>query len=160
MPYLADNKISTSQLPDGIVITDLEYAQALEALAAGRRVCPRDGKMLIYSGQQRTVYSVEDGEAMDIPREDSIPAGYTSEPKPAHHSWDGERWVLDAAGLAAELRIERNAELSGTDHVVIRAIERGESVAEVWQAYRQALRDLPAQEGFPDSVQWPHRPGA
>lgn len=27
-----------------------------------------------------------------------------------------------------------------------------------WRAYRQALRDLPQQEGFPDSVVWPTKP--
>jgi len=24
--------------------------------------------------------------------------------------------------------------------------------------YRQALRDLPAQEGFPDTITWPNKP--
>lgn len=28
----------------------------------------------------------------------------------------------------------------------------------VWQAYRQALRDVPAQEGFPWDVTWPEAP--
>ena len=27
-----------------------------------------------------------------------------------------------------------------------------------WGVYRQALRDLPAQDGFPFNVQWPERP--
>ena len=27
-----------------------------------------------------------------------------------------------------------------------------------WAAYRQALRDVPEQEGFPESVIWPVRP--
>ncbi len=27
-----------------------------------------------------------------------------------------------------------------------------------WQAYRQALRDIPEQEGFPDNVTWPTKP--
>lgn len=27
-----------------------------------------------------------------------------------------------------------------------------------WSAYRQALRDVPAQAGFPDSVTWPAKP--
>ena len=27
-----------------------------------------------------------------------------------------------------------------------------------WQTYRQALRDVPTQEGFPWSVTWPEQP--
>lgn len=27
-----------------------------------------------------------------------------------------------------------------------------------WVTYRQALRDVPAQEGFPVNIQWPVRP--
>lgn len=29
---------------------------------------------------------------------------------------------------------------------------------EAWAAYRQALRDLPSQEGFPNEVTWPTEP--
>lgn len=29
-----------------------------------------------------------------------------------------------------------------------------------WAAYRQALRDLPTQEGFPLAIVWPHAPGS
>jgi len=31
--------------------------------------------------------------------------------------------------------------------------------AAVWATYRQELRDLPTQEGFPDSIVWPVKPG-
>jgi len=27
-----------------------------------------------------------------------------------------------------------------------------------WATYRQALRDLPSQQGFPDNIVWPNRP--
>jgi hypothetical protein len=27
-----------------------------------------------------------------------------------------------------------------------------------WAAYRQALRDVPQQEGFPDNITWPEAP--
>lgn len=27
-----------------------------------------------------------------------------------------------------------------------------------WATYRQALRDIPEQEGFPDNIQWPPEP--
>ncbi|MEN8659818.1 MAG: phage tail assembly chaperone [Marivita sp.] len=30
--------------------------------------------------------------------------------------------------------------------------------AAAWAAYRQALRDVPAQAGFPDNITWPEAP--
>lgn len=34
-----------------------------------------------------------------------------------------------------------------------------ESTKILWEPYRQALRDVPQQEGFPLSVVWPTKPG-
>lgn len=31
-------------------------------------------------------------------------------------------------------------------------------VPDAWRTYRQALRDLPQQEGFPNNVTWPTKP--
>jgi len=31
-------------------------------------------------------------------------------------------------------------------------------ITDEWTAYRQALRDIPAQAGFPASVTWPTKP--
>ena len=31
-------------------------------------------------------------------------------------------------------------------------------ITDDWTAYRQALRDIPAQSGFPASVTWPTKP--
>ena len=31
-------------------------------------------------------------------------------------------------------------------------------VPEDWRTYRQALRDVPAQSGFPDNITWPTEP--
>ena len=31
-------------------------------------------------------------------------------------------------------------------------------ITDAWTAYRQALRDIPAQSGFPASVTWPTKP--
>lgn len=64
-----------------------------------------------------------------------------------------------AAGLAAKkIRAMRDALLSETDWVVIKAAETQSPVPQEWLLYRQALRDLPQQEGFPTNVQWPLKP--
>lgn len=36
----------------------------------------------------------------------------------------------------------------------------GEALVGGWAQYRQALRDLPNQEGFPFAIAWPERPDA
>ena len=53
---------------------------------------------------------------------------------------------------------ERNALLEDTDWVILRYFDQGEEVPLEWKEYRQALRDIPEQEGFPESVDWPEMP--
>lgn len=55
-------------------------------------------------------------------------------------------------------RSVRDTYLSQSDWVVTRAQELGEPVPEDWAAYRQALRDVPEQEGFPYNIEWPTSP--
>ena len=59
---------------------------------------------------------------------------------------------------AAEQRAARDAALAASDWVVVKHLEAGTAVPSVWADYRQALRDLPAQPGFPFSVTWPVQP--
>ena len=60
--------------------------------------------------------------------------------------------------LAAVERSKRDALLSETDWVVIKALELSEAVDADMASYRQALRDVPAQSGFPDTITWPTKP--
>ena len=56
---------------------------------------------------------------------------------------------------AAAVRADRNARLAATDWTQI-----ADSTADkpAWAAYRQALRDVPSQAGFPWIVTWPQEP--
>lgn len=59
---------------------------------------------------------------------------------------------------AAEVRAKRNYLLNSTDYLVSGDYPIStEDLAKV-KSYRQALRDLPEQEGFPESVEWPTEP--
>lgn len=42
-------------------------------------------------------------------------------------------------------RAKRNALLAASDHMAL-----ADRITDDWRIYRQALRDLPAQSGFPD----------
>ena len=84
---------------------------------------------------------------------------------------------LDLDKTAQTIREERNRRLAASDAAV--ALDRigldvpegatfaswlvflktlGEALVGPWATYRQHLRDLPQQEGFPYSVRWPDKP--
>jgi len=56
-------------------------------------------------------------------------------------------------------RTLRDRLLSQCDWVVTKAQESGEEVPKEWREYRQALRDITEQPGFPDNIDWPAAPG-
>lgn len=56
---------------------------------------------------------------------------------------------------AGSARSERNQRLKNTDWTQV--ADSPVSSAD-WAVYRQALRDLPSQAGFPDSITWPTEP--
>lgn len=60
--------------------------------------------------------------------------------------------------MSAAARNERDDRLSACDWVVIRAHEMGQQVDEPWRIYREALRDVPEQPGFPREIEWPAMP--
>ena len=57
--------------------------------------------------------------------------------------------------LASQIRQERNTLLSDCDWTQVSDAPVNQAA---WQTYRQALRDITAQEGFPYSVIWPTKP--
>lgn len=70
-------------------------------------------------------------------------------------SADAKRADAEAAALA-----QRAALLAATDWVTLRAIDTGAPVPTDWRIYRQALRDVTLQAGYPFAVQWPTEPGS
>jgi Phage tail assembly chaperone protein len=77
-------------------------------------------------------------------------------------AWDAaaRRWLPQptAAAHDANARAERGRRLAACDWVVARAMERAEPVPAPWAAYRQALRDVTTQAGWPDAIAWPQAP--
>jgi hypothetical protein len=56
------------------------------------------------------------------------------------------------------VRQSRDDKLKETDWVVIKNLELNANIPGVWEVYRQALRDIPTQEGFPWTITWPVKP--
>ena len=64
---------------------------------------------------------------------------------------------LDATA-ATSVRAQRDRLLAETDWIVIMHTERGTNIPAEWELYRQALRDITGQAGFPHQVEWPVKP--
>lgn len=62
--------------------------------------------------------------------------------------------AADNTALAATERLKRDTALKATDHYGLSDV----TMTEAMTAYRQALRDVPQQEGFPNTITWPTRP--
>ena len=58
------------------------------------------------------------------------------------------------AAMAASVRLERDKLLAETDWMALSDVTMSAEMA----AYRQDLRDITAQAGFPHSVTWPTKP--
>ena len=54
------------------------------------------------------------------------------------------------------VRFDRNRLLAATDWT--QAADVPQAVKDLWAPYRQALRDVPQQAGFPTDVTWPTKP--
>ena len=62
------------------------------------------------------------------------------------------------AQKAEEVRAARNAKISESDWTQLDDSPVTNAKKLEWANYRQALRDLPLQAGFPWSVRWPEQP--
>ena len=62
------------------------------------------------------------------------------------------------AEAATAVRAERDKLLASCDWMAIKAFEAGSTLSAEWATYRQALRDVTAQEGFPLDVTYPDKP--
>jgi len=71
-------------------------------------------------------------------------------------AWTYVITAQDKAGSALEegVRQKRTGLLMATDHYGMSDI----TMADTMTTYRQALRDVPAQAGFPNTITWPTKP--
>lgn len=91
--------------------------------------------------------------------------------EPADPVFDGTKWVAQYAikeysderqrqrvldQFSENIRNIRDAKLVACDWTQGRDIP--DNISSAWATYRQALRDIPLQEGFPFNVTWPVAP--
>jgi len=98
--------------------------------------------------------------AQDVYRVRTLPEpkqlGYKAVANALPELVDGE-WVLDWTLVPlndTEARALRDSLLAATDWTANSDV----TMSDEMRTYRQALRDVPSQAGFPDNVTWPERP--
>jgi len=79
-----------------------------------------------------------------------------------YYNWVDYAWALDTAALEAEMRSLRDYKLAKSDWTQFNDSPLSDSDKADWVTYRQALRDVPANnqdiESL-DDVSWPTPPG-
>jgi hypothetical protein len=75
------------------------------------------------------------------------------------HDWDYalKAWVANTELMEALARTQRDRLLAECDWTQMPDVALEQKSA--WAAYRQALRDVPGQAGFPEEIDWPDPPG-
>lgn len=73
-------------------------------------------------------------------------------------AYNGEYTIEDVPETADEARTQRDKLLEETDWTQVLDAPIDAATREAYRAYRQALRDLPEQEGFPENITWPELP--
>lgn len=87
------------------------------------------------------------------------PVPFTPEEE-AERDAEEAAWAADESNRqATAARQQRDKLLADCDWRVARAAELGVVLDPAWSTYRQELRDVPQQPGFPSSITWPVAPG-
>ena len=71
---------------------------------------------------------------------------------------DGGETAPDYEQMAADVRAKRDALLSASDYTQATDYPSTYAMRTAWAEYRQQLRDVTKQAGFPASVVWPTPP--
>jgi hypothetical protein len=81
-------------------------------------------------------------------------------PQPANTVWDWttKQWVPDPTTAIFEMTRKRETLLVGSDWTQIPNGPLTLEKKEAWATYRQALRDIPEQSGYPLNIVWPTPP--
>ena len=139
-------------------VTKPEYWIWLDSITTVTGTPPDEIRTVDYSGEDYEIHEVD----VDV-------AGFTAsghiDGNNYHLSWDGSSVSADDDAKATyqtaekwkDIRSQRDALLSDTDWVVVKAKETGGNISASWKKYRQDLRDVPTQSD-PDKITWPTKP--
>lgn len=108
-----------------------------------------------------------DGDRYNLCQSNYFDGGLCTADGIPRYRWDGTQAVerteeeLEAdrlPAIAAQARAQRDKLLLDTDWTQTLDAPIDEDTKAAYRAYRQALRDIPEQAGFPRSIDWPELP--
>ena len=97
-------------------------------------------------------YTVQDQPTVDYMTQTVTPAAMAQIDGAWTQGWEVSNLSVEDAGR--NIRSHRDSLLSKTDWMALSDV----TMSPEWAAYRHALRDVTAQEGFPYAVIWPTKP--
>lgn len=73
--------------------------------------------------------------------------------------WTARVWTSEElTELEDQIRNQRDKKLNASDWTQMPDSPLSDADKTLWQTYRQALRDIPAQTNFPTDITWPAEP--
>ena len=148
MPNTSLPRVWTADICDSLGIDPVLAAPAPEA-SGEYKVVSRNGVVQDALGNWVQAY-VERDMFADYVDEDGVTVTKVSQEEAYTARKDAE--------AATAARAERDKLIASCDWMAIKAFEGGTTVSTEWATYRQALRDVPLQAGFPWTVEWPTQP--
>ena len=166
MHYAKHNGVGTAnELPEGAIeITAQRYKELLVLQASGLRVTVIDGEVVDYD---RPIYRPDGTAAKEYTPGDPL---ITEAPPTDLHvpEWQNGAWVEGETEEQKKAREETRNKLLKNDIRNQRDLLLAESDwtqvpdapvdQQAWAEYRQKLRDVPQQTGFPTDINWPTKP--
>lgn len=129
---------------DDLALQGRDGCTLVEGAGNPRRHYVRSGKIVAYTDEQANSKAAVKPDA----HWDNALMGWAS----------GLTEAERLARLAGSVRAQRTQRLIHSDWVVTKAAEEGQPAPAPWRAYRDALRGVPEQPGFPETIEWPIEP--
>jgi len=148
MPNTSLPRVWTADICEFLGIDPVLAAPAPEA-SGEYKVVSRNGVTQDANGNWVEAY-VERDMFADYVDEDGVTVTKASQEEAYTATKDAE--------AATTARATRDGLIASCDWMAIKAFEGGTTVSTEWATYRQALRDVSAQEGFPNDITWPEKP--
>lgn len=155
------NNTTETPLPDGADNKQFFYKwSGTEWLAEKKPTTAQELIGVKVSHQSMTPHDIELRQIIqNLAKEE----GYRLRPRNEDLSWEIEEIPQKTEEelqqeAADEVRRKRDQLISETDYLLMSDYPIDSETLELVKAYRQKLRDIPQQEGFPSEVAWPETP--
>jgi len=113
---------------------------------------PKSPSDALLAGWGVYPYTVQDQLTVDYMTQTVTPTALTEVDGAWIQGWEVSNLSVEDAGR--NIRPQRDSRLQQTDWMALNDV----TMTPAWTSYRQALRDLTAQPGYPFAVEWPTKP--